>query len=265
MRVGKASFARSDHASSKRWVSQGSGKNINSSAKQEGNKSHRNQRKPFVTPYEIENELQEIQSSDFDRSNLQVNVILDLQYPDLSQEPENMFESAEYWLSKGLQAQTYQSPLQVIQATQMDPSERKRPNQAFKTHKQELEACDQALDFYFQGLRLDPFHFGCCFNVGVTYLQKGMNLNAQKWFAFARMIDIDRKEPYLGEAISSFKVGQILRCLQSVRSRPGQATKYNRFRKQSVDDHMLMSEDSDQLRHSMSGQTQNDEGRQSIS
>lgn len=46
-----------------------------------------------------------------------MNVILELQYPDLSKEPENMFESAEYWLNKGLQAQTGQSPLQVIQAS----------------------------------------------------------------------------------------------------------------------------------------------------
>lgn len=79
------------------------------------------------------------------------------------------------------------------------------------------------------------------------------------------MIDVDRKEPYLGEAISSLKVGQIMRCLQSVRSRPGQATKNNRFRRQSFDDEMLVTEESDPNRNTLSGLTQNDEARQSVS
>ena len=65
----------------------------------------------MITPHEIENELEEVPYSELDRSNLQVNVILDLQYPDTKREAENMFECAEYWLSKGLQAQTGWSPL----------------------------------------------------------------------------------------------------------------------------------------------------------
>ena len=116
-----------------------------------------------------------------------------------------MFECAEYWLSKGLQAQTGLSPLQVIQASHQKASERRNLDRA--RGQQQPDAGDQALDFYFQGLRKDPFHFGCCFNAGITYLHKCMNLNAQKWFSFARQLDPDRKEPYLGEAISSLKLG----------------------------------------------------------
>lgn len=80
---------------------------------------------------------------------MQVNVILELIYPDLSQEPENIFESPEYWLNKGLQAQTGFTPLQVMQAIKMDPVERKKLSNVKRSNKLEQEACDQALDFYF--------------------------------------------------------------------------------------------------------------------
>lgn len=143
-----ATLAKSDHASSKRRASHGSSKRV-SKLQSHGGQSHAHSlhRKPFITPYEIENELEELPESEIDRADQQVNVILDLEYPDVSQEPENMFECAEYWLNKGLQAQTGLSPLQVLQASHQSASERKRLDT--RPGRQKQDASDQALDFYF--------------------------------------------------------------------------------------------------------------------
>lgn len=84
-----------------------------------------------------------------------------------------------------------------------------------------MDTTDQALDFYFQGLRKDFNHFACAFNVGVTFMQKGMNANACKWYRLARLIDAEREEPYLGEAISALKLNKVKHAIKVLRSRPG--------------------------------------------
>ena len=53
-------------------------------------------------------------------------------------------------------------------------------------------------------------------------MQKGKNRNAHKWFTSARKMQPERKEPYLGEAISSLKLGQIDKCIMILKMRPGQ-------------------------------------------
>jgi hypothetical protein len=52
-------------------------------------------------------------------------------------------------------------------------------------------------------------------------MQKGKNLNAMKWFEFAKKIRPDKKEPYLGEAVSAFKLGMVDKCLDILKSHPG--------------------------------------------
>ena len=38
------------------------------------------------------------------------------------------------------------------------------------TQNTRVDKSDQALDFYFQGLRKNFNHYACCFNIGVTYM-----------------------------------------------------------------------------------------------
>lgn len=89
---------------------------------------------------------------------------------------------------------------------------------------------DQALDFYFQGLRKNPRHYGCCHNIGVTFLLQGKNCNARKWFRFAKSIEPEKKAPYLGEAITSLKLGEIKACLKLLQARPGQRQLHDKKR-----------------------------------
>lgn len=70
-----------------------------------------------VKATDIEQELTEPPASELDPSNLAVNVILDLHTPDPSQIGKNVFECAEYWLSKGYQAQTGRSVFQALQGS----------------------------------------------------------------------------------------------------------------------------------------------------
>lgn len=159
----------------------------------------------YVKATDIEQELVEPPVSELDPSNLAVNVILDLQTPDPSQIGKNVFECAEYWLSKGYQAQTGRSVFQALQGSSKA--------QAVVIGRGQ-DQTDQALDFYFQGLRKNPRHYGCCHNIGVTYLLQGKNCNARKWFSFAKSIEPEKKAPYLGEAITSLKLGEIKACLK---------------------------------------------------
>ena len=62
-------------------------------------------------------------------------------------------------------------------------------------------------------------------------MQKGKNLNAMKWFGFAKKIRPDKKEPYLGEAVSAFKLGMVDKCLEIIRSQPGNKTMHERRKK----------------------------------
>ncbi len=41
---------------------------------------------------------------------------------------------------------------------------------------------DQALDYYYRGIRIDNKHFGCCFNIALIFLNKVKLNNAYKWF-----------------------------------------------------------------------------------
>jgi hypothetical protein len=50
-----------------------------------------------------------------------------------------------------------------------------------------------------------------------------MNNNALKWFKFAKQLQPELKEPYLGEAISHFRGGDLLQCISTINKRPGMA------------------------------------------
>ena len=41
---------------------------------------------------------------------------------------------------------------------------------------------DQALDYYYRGIRIDNRHFGCCFNIAQIFLNKVKLNNAYNWF-----------------------------------------------------------------------------------
>ena len=61
---------KSDRGSSKRRASLGSGQKIGVPSHGGASHSHHHPRKPFITPYEIEHELEEVPLAELDRANL---------------------------------------------------------------------------------------------------------------------------------------------------------------------------------------------------
>ena len=94
--------------------------------------------------------------------------------------------------------------------------------------KQKIRVADnseQALDYYYQGIRIDGCHFGCTFNIAVVFLNRGMIVNARKWFKLAKRLNPSSIETFLGLAITHLKLGEHQNCIQCIENRPGQKTK----------------------------------------
>lgn len=171
-----------------------------------------------VTESDIEGELEEPPTSALDPSNLAINVMMELIPPEHKKMPGNIFECADYWHERAYEAIHNPKTKELnFGAEQAQFKVQKKAQAGFSE-----DANNQALDFYFVGLRKNPSHFGCTFNAGLTYYYKGMNANAGKWFRFARLLDPSRKEPYLGEAVSSLKLDKIQHALRVLKSRPGE-------------------------------------------
>lgn len=82
---------------------------------------------------------------------------------------------------------------------------------------------DQALDYYYRGIRIDNRHFGCCFNIALIFLNKIKLNNAYKWFKMAIKINPESKEAYIGVSISALKLGKYEECINFIEQRPGQS------------------------------------------
>ena len=101
---------------------------------------------------------------ELDPSNLDINVILELIVPNKNNIVGDIFNNPDYWHEKGYNT--------IMGDDTKKPNFGETPQ--FKAPKKKtvlrLENTDQALDFYFIGLRKNPHHFACCFNAGVTYM-----------------------------------------------------------------------------------------------
>lgn len=165
----------------------------------------------YIKTKHLEKELDEVKQSALDNNDLAVNVTIGPIAPNYSLIGKNPFISPEYWLSKGYK-------IQVGQNSKPELSQGVRGSHQF--HKV-IDMSDHALDYYYQGLRIQPRHFGCCFNVATIFLRKNKYKNAQKWFHMATKLDRDSKVAFLGLAISTLKLGQHQSCIQQIDQRPG--------------------------------------------
>ena len=132
----------------------------------------------------------------------------------------NPFMSPDYWHAKGHKMQTGKSSNENL-------------NQHLKSKnkygiKQKIRVADnseQALDYYYQGIRIDGCHFGCTFNIAIVFLNRGMIVNARKWFKLAKRLNPNSIETFLGLAITALKLGEHQNCIQCIKNRPGQKSK----------------------------------------
>lgn len=98
---------------------------------------------------------------------------------------KNIFKCADFWLSKGILIQT---------KGKADSDESKDSNNA-------------ALDYYLSGVKIDPRHFGCVYNVACSYYFEKKYVNANKWFDIAIKLDPLSEDSYFGKTIACLKLG----------------------------------------------------------
>lgn len=106
----------------------------------------------------------------------------------------NPFENSLYWLGKGFKAQTG-----------LDGNKAAKPEQFYKLT---LDRADQAIDYYLQGLRVNPRDFACCYNVALCFLLKNYICNAMKWFKLSIVIEPHSPEAFLGLAVTKLKLSK---------------------------------------------------------
>lgn len=73
-----------------------------------------------------------------------------------------------------------------------------------------------ALDYYISGVKIDPSHFGCIYNVGCCHFFTKKYMNALKWFDLAIKVDSSSLDSHFGRAASCLKLGKYKEALDSM-------------------------------------------------
>jgi len=66
------------------------------------------------------------------------------------------------------------------------------------------------------GVKINPGHFGCVYNVGCSYYFEKKFLNALKWFEMAIQIDSKNQDCYYGKAAACLKLGRFKDALAAI-------------------------------------------------
>ena len=65
-----------------------------------------------------------------------------------------------------------------------------------------------ALDYYLSGLKINPSHLGCIYNVGCCHYFTKKYANAEKWFSLAIKADPSFLDSYIGKTVACIKLGR---------------------------------------------------------
>lgn len=102
---------------------------------------------------------------------------------------QNVFQDAEFWFGKGYAMQ-------------------------------KIDGVEVALDYYIKGIRCNPSHFACVFNLACVYSILDRHCNALKWFNLAIKISPNSADSYYGSALSSFKLKNFFEAFTTLKSMP---------------------------------------------
>lgn len=103
---------------------------------------------------------------------------------------KDIFGSAEFWLLKGQAIHTKLASGKLNHITGLDTNV-------------------VALDYYLSGIKTDPKHYGCAYNVACAFYMEDKFLNALKWFEISLKLKPDDCDSLFGRAMSCLKLGRI--------------------------------------------------------
>lgn len=64
-----------------------------------------------------------------------------------------------------------------------------------------------ALDYYISGVKIDPSHFGCVYNLGCCHFFNGKYQNARKWFLLAINCNKSSLDSHFNVTCACLKLG----------------------------------------------------------
>jgi tetratricopeptide (TPR) repeat protein len=73
-----------------------------------------------------------------------------------------------------------------------------------------------ALDYYISGVKIDPRHFGCIYNVACCHFFNKKFANSKKWFDLALKIDSTSLDSYFGRTAACLKLGLYTEAITSI-------------------------------------------------
>ena len=80
-----------------------------------------------------------------------------------------------------------------------------------------------AQDYYLQGIRCNPNHFPCVYNLACVYSHLEKQSNARRWFNHAIKCNPNTLDAYYGSALSSFKLKKFQEAFNTLKSIPSNA------------------------------------------
>ncbi len=72
------------------------------------------------------------------------------------------------------------------------------------------------MDYYLSGVKIDPKHFGCVYNVACSYYFEEKYINSLKWFELAMKIDPKSQDCYFGKTACCLKLGKFEQALNAI-------------------------------------------------
>lgn len=148
-----------------------------------------------VSPDEYNFEINET-SSHFEDGT---EIILKILKPVKTAIVKDIFKNADFWMSKGVLIQTKKSHGNSLQGNDKDSN-------------------NVALDYYLSGVKIDPYHFGCVYNVGCSYYFDKKYLNALKWFELAIKIDANCQDSFFCKAATCLKLGLYEQAISAIKT-----------------------------------------------
>lgn len=108
----------------------------------------------------------------------------------------NIFKNADFWQSKGY---------------------------VILSNSTEIDSVNVALDYFLSGVKIEPNHFDCIYNVGCCHFAANKFANARKWFNLAIKVNSTCADSYYGLAVACIKLGLYAEALQAIETidKPG--------------------------------------------
>ena len=124
--------------------------------------------------------FEEEEPEDYFNNQLDTRLEFHLPVVKVVSKDNNIFKNADFWLSKGYHI--------LNKGTEQD-------------------SVSVALDYFLSGVKIEPDHYDCIYNVGCCQFVANKFKNAKKWFDLAIKMDKTNPDAYYNKAVACIRLG----------------------------------------------------------